>query len=118
MDDLQARMGAILNDPEMMKKISALAQGLSSSQEPQPQPQSQPQPQPQPQLQQQPLLPNIDPGMLQKLAGFAGQTGIDNNQKTLLHALNPYLSSERISKLERAMRAASMARMASVFLGR
>ena len=110
MDDLQARMGAILNDPEMMKKISALAQGLSISQDPQPQPQPQPQ--------QQPTLPNIDPGMLQKLAGFAGQTGIDNNQKTLLHALNPYLSSERISKLERAMRAASMARMASVFLGR
>lgn len=109
MDDLQTRMGAILNDPEMMKKISAMAQSLSSAPEPQPQPQAQP---------QQPVLPNIDPGMLQKLAGFAGQTGIDNNQKTLLHALNPYLSSERISKLERAMRAASMARMASVFLGR
>lgn len=110
MDDLQTRMGAILNDPEMMKKISAMAQSLSAT--PEPQPQSQPQPQ------QQPVLPNIDPGMLQKLAGFAGQTGIDNNQKTLLHALNPYLSNERISKLERAMRAASMARMASVFLGR
>ena len=25
MDDLQTRMGAILNDPEMMKKISAAA---------------------------------------------------------------------------------------------
>ena len=104
MDDLQTRMGAILNDPEMMKKISAMAQSLSATPEPQPQ--------------QQPAIPNIDPGMLQKLAGFAGQTGIDNNQKNLLHALNPYLSSERISKLERAMRAASMARMASVFLGR
>lgn len=107
MDDLQTRMGAILNDPEMMKKISAMAQSLSAA--PDPQPQAQPVQNP---------LPNIDPGMLQKLAGFAGQTGIDNNQKTLLHALNPYLSSERISKLERAMRAASMARMASVFLGR
>lgn len=110
MDDLQTRMGAILNDPEMMKKISAMAQSLSLNQDPQQQAPPQPQ--------QQPTLPNIDPGMLQKLAGFAGQTGIDNNQKTLLHALNPYLSNERISKLERAMRAASMARMASVFLGR
>ena len=109
MDDLQTRMGAILNDPEMMKKISAMAQSLSA-------PIEQP-PQPQP-LPQAPALPNIDPAILQKLAGFAGQTGIDNNQKTLLHALNPYLSSERINKLERAMRAASMARMASVFLGR
>ena len=109
MDDLQTRMGAILNDPEMMKKISAMAQSLSSPGEPQPQPA------PQPAI---PGIPNIDPVMLQKLAGFAGQTGIDNNQKTLLHALNPYLSSDRISKLERAMRAASMAKMASVFLGR
>ena len=113
MDDLQTRMDAILNDPEMMKKISVLAQSLSTSQEAQPQPQAQTQPQ-----SQQSVLPNIDPGMLQKLAGLAGQTSIDNNQKTLLHALNPYLSNERISKLERAMRAASMARMASVFLGR
>ena len=111
MDDLQTRMGAILNDPEMMKKISAMAQSLSASPEPPPQPQAPP-------PVQLPQMPNIDPAMLQKLAGFAGQTGIDNNQKTLLHALNPYLSQERIGKLERAMRAASMAKMASVFLGR
>lgn len=106
MDDLQTRMGAILNNPEMMKTISAMAQSLSSAQEESP-----------PQPQEQPTLPNIDPGMLQRLAGFAGQSNIDNNQKTLLHALGPYLSRERISKLERAMRAASMARMASAFLG-
>ncbi|MBQ3252567.1 MAG: hypothetical protein IJB02_04940 [Oscillospiraceae bacterium] len=110
MDDLQARMGAILNDPEMMKKISAMAQSLSAPQEPQV---TKP-----PEMPNMSNIPSIDPGLLQKLAGFAGQTGIDNNQKTLLHALNPYLSRERINKLERAMRAASMARMASVFLGR
>ena len=111
MDDLQTRMGAILNDPEMMKKITAMAQSLSAAPEPAPPP-------PQQAPVQLPQMPNIDPAMLQKLAGFAGQTGIDNNQKTLLQALNPYLSRERISKLERAMRAASMAKMASVFLGR
>ena len=107
MDDLQTRMGAILNDPEMMEKISAMAQSLSATQEPAPEPTQQP-----------PELPNIDIGLLQKLAGIAGQTGIDHNQKNLLHALNPYLSSERIHKLERAMRAASMAKLAAVFLGR
>lgn len=111
MEDLQTRMGAILNDPEMMKKISAMAQSLSATPEPAPPP-------PQQTPVQLPQMPNIDPTMLQKLAGFAGQTGIDNNQKTLLQALNPYLSRDRISKLERAMRAASMAKMASVFLGR
>ena len=107
MDDLQTRMGAILNDPEMMKKISAMAQSLSATEE------SPSEPPP-----SSPGIPNIDPALLQKLAGFAGKTGIDNNQKNLLHALNPYLSQERIAKLERAMRAASMAKMAAVFLGR
>ena len=28
MDDMQSRMGAILNDPEMMQKIMAMAQSL------------------------------------------------------------------------------------------
>ena len=107
MDDLQARMGAILNDPEMMQKISAMAQSLGAGQ---PEP-----PAPQP---EEPDMFNIDPSLIQKIAGFAGQVNIDSNQKTLLHALNPYLNKERINKLERAMRAASMAKMASVFLGR
>lgn len=105
MDDLQARMGAILNDPEMMKKITAMAQSFS------------PPPEEQSPKASEPVLPNLDPGMLHKLAGLAGQSGIDSNQKSLLRALGPYLSRERINKLERAMRAASMARMASVFLG-
>lgn len=106
MDDLQARMGAILNDPEMMQKIAAMAQSLSP-------PKSDPPPVPK----ESPVLPNLDPGMIQRLAGLAGQTSIDSNQKNLLKALGPYLSRERISKLERAMRAASMARVASTFLG-
>lgn len=107
MDDLQAQMNAILGNPEMMEKISAMAQSLSSGSQPEtPQP-----------SQQTPGM-NFDPTFIQKLAGIAGQTGIDNNQKNLLHALNPYISKDRISKLERAMRAAAMARMASTFLGR
>ena len=106
MDDLQARMGAILNDPEMMQKIAAMAQSLSP-----------PKDDPPPVAQEPPSLPNLDPGMIQRIAGLAGQTSIDSNQKNLLKALGPYLSRERISKLERAMRAASMARVASTFLG-
>lgn len=107
MDNLQNQMNALLSDPDMMQKISAMAQSLSGNapaetQKPDP----------------EPTAFSIDPGLLQKLAGFAGKTGIDNNQKNLLHALNPYLSKDRINRLERAMRAAAMAKMASVFLGR
>ena len=62
-------------------------------------------------------MPGIDPGMLQKISGLAGQTGIDKNQQALLCALSPYISQGKVTKLEKAMRAAKMARLASGFLG-
>ena len=109
MEDIQAQMGAILNDPDMMQKIAAMAQSM---QMPSPPPQ-----------QEAPAadpggfdLSGIDIGMIQKLSGLASQSGIDQNQKNLLNALAPYLRQERISKLEKAMRAAKMARFASGFL--
>lgn len=109
MDDMQNQMNAILNDPQMMQKIMAMAQSLNS---PQSQPESQPAPPPDP----PPDFPDIDLSMLQKLSGFIGQSNVDTNQRSLLKALSPYLSKERISKLERAMRAAKMANVASSFL--
>lgn len=116
MDDMQAKMGAILNNPEMMQKIMAMAQSLNQSsgekQEEKP-------PQHDPPSQQAGgfNMPDIDISMLQKLSGFARQTGVDKNQQTLLKALNPYLSRQRITKLEKAMRAAKMASAASAVLG-
>ena len=50
------------------------------------------------------------------MAQTMGQTGIDSNQKSLLHALSPYLSTNRVQKLERAMQAARLAGAASAFL--
>ena len=44
-------------------------------------------------------------------------TGIDQNQQNLLSALSPYMSRDKVSKLENAMRAAKLARLASGFLG-
>lgn len=104
MEDLQAQLGAIMNDTAMMEKLMAMAQSLGGSQ------QQQPSPEP-------PSLPAFDPAMLQKLTGIMGQSGIDPNQKGLLSALRPYLSCHRIDKLEKAMRAAKMAKLASGFLG-
>lgn len=110
MDSAEDQIGAILNDPEKMQKIMALAQSFQSSQ-----PASAPEP---------PKgsaagsgIPEIDPGMLKKLSGFASHSGIDKNQRNLLNALSPYLSRQRIQKLERAMRAAKLAGIATTFLG-
>ena len=101
MEDMEAKIGAILNNPQMMEQIMALAQNLGGEQAESPPVQE--------------GLPEIDMGMVQKMTSLIGKTGIDGKQRALLQALGPYLSSYRIQRLEKAMRAARLAGMASVF---
>ena len=104
MSELEEKLASVMNDPAMMQKIMSLAQSLGQPTEPlaeKPRPQ----------------MPTLDPVMMQRLAGAMQQSGIDRNQQTLLNALSPYLSCERISKLERAMRAAKLAGFATTLLG-
>ena len=111
MDDLQSQMNSILQNPEMMRTITQMAQSLNQQS-----PANDP-----PSVTSNtanPPLPNIDPAAFRQLAGLAGQANIDGNQRSLLKALSPYLSRERITKLEKAMRAAKLANIASGFLGR
>ena len=108
MDDFENKLGQILGNPEMMGKIMAMAQSLNTAT---------PQSSPSPEKPAQTAMPDMDMGMLQKLAGLAGQSRVDTHQQALLRALHPYLSRQRISKLERAMRAAKMAGIATAFLG-
>ena len=102
----QQKLDAILGNPEMMAQLMKMAQSLGGASPPPP---------PQQEVSNTDL--NIDAGMLQKIMGIAKQSGIDKNQQTLLRALSPYLSRERIGKLEKAMRAAKLAGLASTFLG-
>ena len=116
MEDMESKMGAILNNPDMMQKIMAMAQSLNlGNSPPTPHPDKIQENQP-PVSQPLPGIPNIDLSILQKISGFATQSRIDNDQQALLKALTPYLSRERISKLERAMRAVKMAGLASTLL--
>jgi len=105
MDDMQNQLNAVLQNPEMMQKIMGMAQALQSP--------------PQEQVTAPPLpdFGGIDLAMVQKLSGIANQSNIDTNQRNLLKALTPYLSSERIARLEKAMRASKLAGLASSFLG-
>lgn len=109
MAELEDKLGAILGNPQMMQQIMAMAQAMNQGQPAKPE-------QPQVQENSQPAMPAIDPALLRKLAVFAGQSGIDQDQRLLLKALGPYLSAMRIHKLEKAMQAARLARMASSFL--
>ena len=95
MGDLEDKLNAMLNDPQTMQQIMNMAQSLGSEGNP---------------------FPDIDIGILQKISGFAKQGNIDNDQRALLKALTPYLTRERIGKLEKAMRAAQLARAASGLL--
>ncbi len=104
MSELEEKLGSILSNPQMMQQIMALAGSLG---QPEPAP-----PAPAP----APAPPGLDPGMLQALSGLAGQGGIDRDQQNLLTALAPYISSQRLHKLEKAMRASKMARTATAFL--
>ena len=108
MDDMQSKLGEILGNPEMMQKIMAFAQNFNQNEAASKQENLQEASSP---------FPQFDPAMLQKFSAVMGQSGIDNNQQTLLRALNPYLSGRKVEKLERAMRAAKMAQAATSLLG-
>jgi hypothetical protein len=105
MDDFENKLGQILGNPEMMGKIMAMAQSFGSQEAP-----------PTPPPQESPM-PEIDFATIQKLTGLMGKAGVDSDQKALLCALSPYISPGRIHKLERAMRAAKLAGVATSFLG-
>lgn len=110
MGEFEEKLASVMNDPAMMEKIAALAQSLgnadSEKQHNTPPPK------------ESSVFPEMDMNMLQKLSGFAKQSGIDQNKQNLLRALSPYISSNRIAKLERAMRAAKLAGFATNLLGR
>jgi len=112
---MEQKINSILGNPQMMSQLMSMAQSLGN-------PQSEPERNEQPQQKQIPAklpsLPNgLDINMLQKVAGIAQRSNIDRNQQALLKALSPYLSKSRIEKLEKAMRAAKIAGLATTVLG-
>lgn len=106
MDNLEEKLSSMLSDPNTMQKLMAMAQTLSAAA-----------PADTGNTSQNTELPQLDLGMVQKLSGLVGQSGIDSQQKNLLQALRPYLSNYRLQKLEHAMQAAKMARLAASVLG-
>ena len=104
MEDMESKLGAILNNPQMMEQIMSIAQNFQSEPAPPPPPAE--------------SGPELDFATIQKITSLIGKTGIDSQQKALLQALRPYLSGHRIQKLEKAMRAAKLAGIATTFLGR
>lgn len=108
MDDLTQKLSAVMNDPKMMEQIMALAKSMNEGGEEKGSP---------PGGESSPI-PDIDISLFKKISGIAGKGQIDKNQQNLLHALTPYLSRNRIQRLEKAMKAAKMAGIATALIGR
>lgn len=113
MAEIDDKLNSILGNPQMMQQIMSMAQMLQQPGPEQPQPEAPPPPPPPPQM----SSPGLDAASIQKLFAIARQSGIDKHQQALLNALCPYLSRDRIAKLERAMRAAKLSALASSALG-
>ena len=113
MAEMEDRLNAILGNPQMMQQIMSMAQTLGQTQS---DPPKQEQKQPDHSRQTQNAAAG-EIAALGSLVNLAKKAGIDKNQQALLKALHPYLNKDRIAKLEKAMRAAKMAAMASSVLG-
>jgi hypothetical protein len=103
MDEMEEKLGSILNNPQMMQQIMSMAQSMGSQNSAKQEPTSR----------QENLLPDIDLATIQKISGLAQRSSIDKREQALLRALGAYLSKDRIGKLEKAMRAAKIAKFAS-----
>ena len=109
MDEMENKLGAILNNPQMMQQIMSMAQAMGAQQE-------QPHPEPPKQEPDGDSFPPIDLAMVQKISGLARQTGIEPRERALLRALGAYLTGERVARLEKAMQAAKMAKIATAVM--
>lgn len=107
MSELEERLNTLLKNPQLMQQIASMAQAMNLETQNIPTGSAESPASP---------SPSLDPNLLQTMLQTFSQVNIDSNQKTLLHALSPYLSSNRVQKLERAMQAARLAGAASAFL--
>lgn len=115
MSEMEQKLGAILSNPQMMQQIMAMAQAINAGQPQHSEPPIQEAPAVSPSERTPPSsFPDLN--MLGTISGLAKQSSSDPNQQNLLKALSPYISQTRVHKLERAMRAAKLARLASGFL--
>lgn len=121
MEGMEEKLSAILSNPEMMNTIMSMAKALGQN----PPPEQAPPPRQEP-AQQKPVPPPKTPfpmgknemEMISRISALSQQTGLDRQEQALLKALDPYLSRDRLIKLEKAMHAAKMARFATVALDR
>ncbi len=114
----EEKLGAILNDPQAMSKIMAIAQSLdggkegtqsapASDQAPAPDPAPEPEP-----TAQAPAGLDLDPRLMAAgMQALAAWQGPDDSRTALLQALRPFVKPERHGKLDKAVRVTKLSRV-------
>ncbi len=103
MDDMASKINGLLQDPEAMKQIQALASMFAAGQAPSPE--SDPEPPPAAPAREAPAMPSISPEAMQtvmKLMPLLSSMNQETNNTRFLHALRPLLSENRQKKLDDA----------------
>lgn len=110
MDDLNAKLSGILNDPAAMKEIAALASSLGADSSGGYRQSAPPQPPPEP----------ADPGaisLMSSLMPALSSLRADDETTRLLEAIRPFLSEERQQKLDKAKRLIRLMRLLPMLRG-
>lgn len=104
MDELEAKINEVLNNPAELAKISQIASSLMGGGAPDdaPEPDSE---------------PELDPGMLQKMLGGLRSGGKTSQSRSLLEAMKPFLAEKRRRKIDKAMKIARLASLAELAVG-
>ncbi len=106
----EEKLGAILNDPQAMSKIMAIAQSLDGGKEGSqeaPAPESEPAP-----AAEAPAGPDLDPRLMAAgMQALAAWQGPDDSRTALLQSLRPFLKPERHAKLDKAVRVTKLSRV-------
>ncbi len=89
MDDMSAKIEALLNQPDAMEKLSQAAQSLFGGNSSAPKPTEN--------------LPDIDIGAIMNVMGKLNSMGEDNRARLLL-ALKPHLSEKRQARVDTAVK--------------
>ena len=110
MGEFDDKLNTLLGNPQLMQQIMKMAQTLNTATPASESPKQESPPD------FSASIPDIDPAMITKIMNLAGKATIDQSQRSLLHALQPYLSKEKLQKLEKAMRAAKLSAVASDLL--
>lgn len=104
-EELEARLGSILSDPQQMEKIKAMAQSLMGAA-----------PQSEGENTEKTPTPSGGLGALMGLLGQKGGDGRRSESEALLRAMQPYMRPQRRSKIERALRLTRLIGIAGTML--